>query len=115
MPALSPFHGRQFYADQFERLFRKPKASLVVVQGRRRIGKSAFVKHCGLTFGDHFIKLEGLGPREGGGAAEQLAAFAEQLAAQTKMPRVALESWPQAFQVLTQSLPAKGKVPIPAR
>ena len=110
MPALSPFHGRQFYADQFERLFRKPKASLVVVQGRRRIGKSAFVKHCGLTFGDHFIKLEGLGPREGGGAAEQLAAFAEQLAGQTKIPRVALESWPQAFQILAQALPAKGKV-----
>ena len=88
MPAIAPFHGRQFYADQFERLNRKPKASLVVVQGRRRIGKSAFVTHCGRTFAEHFLKFEGLGPREGGGAAEQLAAFAEQLAAQTKLPRV---------------------------
>jgi uncharacterized protein len=108
--ASFPFHGRQFLADQFERLFRKPKASLVVVQGRRRIGKSAFVTHCGRTLADHFIKLEGLGLREGIGAEEQLRAFGEQLAAQTKMPRVALEGWPQAFQVLAQSLPTKGKV-----
>ncbi|MDH4475457.1 MAG: hypothetical protein QE274_03205, partial [Verrucomicrobiaceae bacterium] len=86
MPALFPFHGRRYYADQFERLFRKPKASLVVVQGRRRIGKSAFVTHCGQTYAQHFLKFEGLGPREGGGVVEQLAAFAEQLAAQTKLP-----------------------------
>ncbi|HBJ83079.1 MAG TPA: ATPase [Verrucomicrobiales bacterium] len=110
MPALFPFHGRRFYADQFERLFRKPKASLVVVQGRRRIGKSAFVTHCGQTYADHFLKFEGLGPREDGGVAEQLAAFAEQLAAQTKLPRMTLETWPQALQILATALPTTGKV-----
>jgi uncharacterized protein len=110
MPALFPFHGRRFYADQFERLFRKPKASLVVVQGRRRIGKSAFVTHCGQTYAQHFLKFEGLGPREGGGVVEQLAAFAEQLAAQTKLPRMTLESWPQAFQLLATMLPTQGRV-----
>lgn len=109
MPVQFPFHGRCYFADQFERLFRKPKASLVVVQGRRRIGKSAFVSHCGKTFADQFLKLEGLGPREDGGKAEQLAAFAEQLAAQTSQPRVKLESWGQAFQMLAAGLPAKGK------
>ncbi len=110
MPDLFPFHGRRFYADQFAQLLRRTKPSLVVVQGRRRIGKSAFVTHCGRTYADHFLKFEGLGPREGIGLPEQLRAFAEQLAAQTKLPRVTLESWPQAFQMLSTALPAKGKV-----
>ena len=42
--------------------------------------------------------------------AEQLAAFAEQLTAQTKLPRMVLETWPQAFQILATALPLKGKV-----
>ena len=105
-----PFHGRRFEADQFARLFRSAKPSLVVVQGRRRIGKSAFVRHCGQTYADHFLKFEGLGPREGIGRAEQLAAFAEQMSAQTPLPKVALESWSQAFQLLCNALPAKGKI-----
>lgn len=110
MPSLNTFHGRAFYADQFGRLFRKNKASLVVVQGRRRIGKSAFVAHCGEKYADHFLKFEGLGPREGGGLTSQLTAFAEQLAAQTKLPRMTLESWPQAFQIMATALPNSGKV-----
>jgi uncharacterized protein len=109
VPDSFPFHGRRIYADQFARLFRLPKASLVVVQGRRRIGKSAFVAHCGRAYGDHFLKIEGLGPREGIGMAEQLASFAQQLSAQTQMPKLLLESWPQAFEVLANALPAKGK------
>lgn len=104
-----PFHGRRFHADQFARLLRQAKPSLVVVQGRRRIGKSAFVRHCGQTYGDHYLKFEGLGPREGIGKAEQLASFAEQLAAQTSLPKMTLESWPQAFQTLATVLPQKGK------
>jgi uncharacterized protein len=110
MPAFYPFHGRRFLADQFERLFRKPKASLMVVQGRRRIGKSAFVAYCGQAYAEHFLKFEGLGPREDIGMAEQLAAFSEQLAAQTKIPRLTLETWPQAFQLLASALPSSGKV-----
>jgi uncharacterized protein len=109
MSAFFPFHGRQYYADQFACLFRAPKAALVVVQGRRRIGKSAFVGHCGRTYADQFLKFEGLGPREGAGRAEQLEAFAEQLAAQTVLPKVRLDSWPQAFRMLASALPAKGK------
>ncbi len=110
MPALPPFHGRQDQAYRFEQLFRSRKASLVVVQGRRRIGKSAFVAHCGRTLADHFLKFEGLGPREDGGRTEQLEAFAEQLAAQSAVPKLTLNSWHQAFQVLASTLPAKGKV-----
>ncbi len=108
MPVAS-FHGRRFYEDQFARLFKPQKGSLVVVQGRRRIGKSAFVKHCGQTHADHYLKFEGLAPRENIGQAEQLAAFAQQLAAQTSFPQMQLESWPQAFQLLASALPSQGK------
>lgn len=109
MPDRLPFHGRRFHADQFARLLRQTKPSLVVVQGRRRIGKSAFVRHCGQTYADHFLKFEGLGPRVGLGRKEQLDSFAAQLAAQTALPKMAIGDWPQAFQVLASMLPAKGK------
>ncbi len=110
MPERFPFHGRRLLIDQFAGLFNKGRAALVVVQGRRRIGKSAFVNHCGNTYADHFIRLEGLGPREGIGRTEQLNAFAEQIAAQTRLPKVRLESWPQAFQMLAGALPVKGRI-----
>lgn len=109
MPERFPFHGRRLLVDQFAGLFNSRKAALVVVQGRRRIGKSAFVNHCGSTYADHFIRLEGLGPREDIGRTEQLDAFAGQLAAQTRLPKVRLESWPQAFQMLAGALPIKGR------
>ncbi len=43
---------------------------------------------------------------------EQLAVFAEQLSKQTKAPRLALDSWGTAFQLLASQLPSKGTVVI---
>jgi AAA+ ATPase superfamily predicted ATPase len=104
------FHGRRTEANHFAHLLSIAKPSLTVVQGRRRIGKSSFVRHCGQTYAEHHFKFEGLGPREGIGKEEQLASFAEQLSAQTSLPRMKLESWPQAFQTLASVLPPKGKM-----
>ena len=76
-------------------------------KGRRRIGKSTFIRQCATRF-DHFFAFEGLAPREGLSRADQLATFAQQLATQTKLPKVGLESWPQAFQLLSTVIPASG-------
>ena len=109
MPTSYPYHGRDDAQRQFAQLWRKPKASLVVLQGRRRIGKSAFAAQCAKTQAQHFLKFEGLAPREDQGREAQLAGFAAQLQAQTALPKLQLESWPQAFQLLANALPAKGK------
>ncbi|MCB1226749.1 MAG: AAA family ATPase [Verrucomicrobiales bacterium] len=109
MPALPTYHGRDEAQRQFGELWSKPKASLVVLQGRRRIGKSAFAAQCAKTQAQHFLRFEGLAPRDEQGREDQLAAFAEQLHAQTALPRLKLESWPQAFQLLANALPASGR------
>jgi hypothetical protein len=51
---------------------------------------------------------EGLAPREHIGRREQLEAFTESLAAQTKAPKITLDSWPQAFKLLASLLPSSG-------
>lgn len=109
MPTALPYHGRDDAQRQFGELWRKPRASLVVLQGRRRIGKSAFAARCAKTQAQHFLKFEGLAPRDEQGTENQLAAFAEQLHAQTALPLLKLESWPQAFQLLASALPASGR------
>ncbi len=105
---MALFVGREKEREEFRQLLRKKTASLVVCEGRRRIGKSTFVKECARD-ADHFLAFEGLPPRPGLGAKEQLEVFAQRLAEQTQAPKVGLESWPQAFQLLASLLPAKGR------
>jgi len=104
---MALFVGRETERTEFQQLFRKKTASLVVCEGRRRIGKSTFVRECARD-ADHFLSFEGLPPRPNIGRKEQLDIFAQRLADQTKAPKVALESWPQAFQLLASLLPATG-------
>lgn len=105
------FVGRESESEEFRRLLGRKAVALVVCQGRRRIGKSTFIRHCAGE-ADHFLSFEGLPPREGIGRQSQLGAFAEALARQTKAPKVGLESWPQAFQLLASVLPAAGSIVV---
>ena len=85
---------------------RKRSPSLVTCRGRRRIGKSTLIREFGKEAGC-FLEFEGLAPRPGMGNADQLEAFSQQLARQTKLPRVTLDGWPQAFQLLVSTLSTK--------
>lgn len=98
------FVGRSQEQESFRQLLKKNRASLVICWGRRRIGKSTLVEHCAKTQADRFLRFEGLAPRPHIGREEQLNAFAGQLQEQTRLPRLQLESWPQAFQLLGSSL-----------
>jgi uncharacterized protein len=101
------FIGRESEREDFRPFLRRKAASLLVCQGRRRIGKSTFIRECAAE-ADHFLSFEGLPPREHIGRREQLEAFAESLAAQTRAPKVTLDSWPQAFKLLASLLPSSG-------
>jgi hypothetical protein len=103
------FIGRESEVAHFQQFLRKRAASLIVCQGRRRIGKSTLFRHCAKA-ADHFLFFEGLPPRDNIGKQNQLAAFADRIAAQTAAPRVSLESWPQAFQLLASVLPKSGHI-----
>jgi AAA+ ATPase superfamily predicted ATPase len=108
---MNPFIGRAQELAAFARLLEKPVASLVTCQGRRRIGKSRFVAE-GAKKAAHFLSFTGLPPREGLARQDQLNAFTSQLAAQSKAPRLALDSWPAAFQLLASQIPATGSAVV---
>ena len=105
---MALYVGREQETADFMKLRRKRTASLVICQGRRRIGKTTFIQRCGEKF-DHFLRFEGLAPRPGMTATHQLHAFAEQLANQTALPRLGLDTWPAAFQVLSTMIPSNGR------
>lgn len=108
---MSTFIGREQEKGEFRTILAKKTSSLVTCQGRRRIGKSRFIRECAAE-ADTFFEFSGLPPRPGLTKQEQLAVFAEQLAMQSKAPRLNLDSWATAFQLLSSQLPSKGTVVI---
>ncbi|MFH1843080.1 MAG: ATP-binding protein [bacterium] len=95
--------GREQQLRDLRCLLRKRSPSLVTCRGRRRIGKSTLIREFGKE-ADRFLEFEGLPPRPGLKNTDQLATFSEQLARQTMLPRVALNGWPQALQLLASTL-----------
>ncbi len=114
---MSTYFGREQEKREFQAILAKKTSSLVTCQGRRRIGKSRFIRECAGE-ADSFFEFSGLPPRSGlpsrSGLTkqEQLAVFADQLAKQSKAPRLILDSWATAFQLLASQLPAKGTAVI---
>ncbi|MCX6857237.1 MAG: ATPase [Verrucomicrobia bacterium] len=106
---MEDYIGRSEERQEFRRLLQKKTASLVTCQGRRRIGKSRFIHECAQE-ADHFLSFMGLPPREDIMKQAQLDAFADQLSQQTKAPKLPLDGWPSAFQLLASQLPASGTV-----
>ena len=97
------FVGRDQQLRDLKSLLRKRSSSLVTCRGRRRIGKSTLIREFGRTV-PRFLEFEGLPPRPDLGNADQLAAFSAQLAQQTSVPRLTLDNWPQAFELLASTL-----------
>jgi uncharacterized protein len=106
---MHPFVGRERELAEFRQLLRKKSASLVTCHGRRRVGKSRFVAECAKR-ADHFLSFVGLPPRDGLTKRDQLTAFADRLAEQTKAPKLPLDGWPTAFRLLASQLPPTGSV-----
>jgi AAA+ ATPase superfamily predicted ATPase len=97
------FIGRDKEFQQLTDLFSKTGSSLVVCRGRRRIGKSTLIEQFAKT-ASRFYQFQGLPPREAIGMREQLTAFSGQLSAQTGLPKMSIESWPQAFSFLASQI-----------
>ena len=61
---MKRFLGRETYLDKLSALWRKRTSSLVVVSGRRRIGKSTLVEEFAARSKCDFIEIVGLAPDE---------------------------------------------------
>ena len=108
---MTTFIGREREQAAFRELLAKKNSSLVTCGGRRRIGKSRFIRECAKQ-ANAFFEFSGLPPRPGLAKKEQLTAFFEQLARQFKAPPLPLENWATALQLLASQLPSKGTVVV---
>jgi len=85
------FYGRKDELRKLNGLLEKKTASLVVVSGRRRIGKSTLIQEFSKKF-DSFCEIQGLAPRNSITDVDQRKNFSEQMKNMFDIPAVALES-----------------------
>lgn len=98
----SIFVGRQPEMDRLKDLYNKKKPSLVVVKGRRRIGKSRLIgEFAKISHGQTFWSFAGLAPENGVSAQEQRDHFARALALILKISPMTFSDWSDAFEHLS--------------
>ena len=97
------FIGRRQELEQLSGLIKRDHSSLVVIKGRRRIGKSTLAVEFSKKF-NQFFRFEGLAPRQGQTAEDQLGEFAKQLQKQFAIPKVSFSDWGEAFTFLASQL-----------
>lgn len=99
---LKPFIGRASDLERLLTLHKKTIPSLVVVKGRRRIGKSRLISEFALQVPQSkFWSFAGLAPQEGVTAQTQRDYFARQLASILKLPPMTFQDWNDAFEHLS--------------
>lgn len=99
---MKPFVGRERELQRLEDLLKVGSASLVVIKGRRRIGKSRLAEEFGL--GKTYLPFSGLTPIRGVTAQDQKDAFAQTLSALFQLPPFTFTDWSDGFAHLTRYL-----------
>ena len=107
-----PFFGRGEIIDRLVALWNKRVPSLVTCRERRRIGKTTLIEQFAHQSKAKFIKLEGLKPKAKMSNADQLAAFASQLALQTQSEKSVPADWFAAFTRLDREIRGNGRTVI---
>jgi len=105
----SPFIGRLDELKRLKNLTRKKSASLVVVYGRRRVGKSRLIEEFGKRY--RFLRFSGLPPVKEGTEQDQRNEFSKQLAKQTGLPFLQAADWGDLFSLIAREA-REGRVVI---
>lgn len=92
------FIGRKRELDLLEQLVKKKSASLVVIRGRRRVGKSRLIKEFVLDK-DSWI-FSGLPPVPGITKQRQVDDFSAQISKNLRMPKIQVSDWVEHFTFL---------------
>ncbi len=103
------FIGRKKELAQLTLLLKKQSASLVVIKGRRRIGKSRLIQEFGQNF--NLLTFSGVPPTEKTTQQDQLQEFGWQLGKALKEPSFKEENWNDLFLRLATHT-RKGRVII---
>ncbi len=96
----APFIGRKAELKELERFSKKRSASLIVVQGRRRIGKSRLIEEFGKKLS--IYTFSGLAPSTKTTLQAQLDEFANQLSVVLGIPGIKGEDWTTLFLLLAK-------------
>lgn len=94
--------GRQKYLDRLRTLEQKQKASLVVIKGCRRVGKSRLAEE--FAKDKIYIPFTGLSPELNSTSQDQLNHFAQQLTERFELPPHTFLDWTDAFYALGRQL-----------
>lgn len=105
---MKPFVGRDNELRRLEDLSKSARACLVVIKGRRRIGKSRLAEEFGKN--KVFLPFSGLAPAKGVTAQDQRDAFARELASLFHLPPFTFTDWSDAFAHLSRHLTTKQTV-----
>jgi AAA+ ATPase superfamily predicted ATPase len=95
------FIGRKNELQQLKSLQSKKNSNLVVLRGRRRIGKSTLIQ----KFSEHFplfVEIQGLSPSQFSTNQEQLDHFAAKLSLIFNSRQESFHDWTEAFHSLIQ-------------
>lgn len=93
-----PFFGREKELSALSELQKKKSASLVVIKGRRRIGKSRLAREYGKFF-ERCLLFTGLPPTKGVGSEKQRKEFIRKME-ELKIPRLPGNDWGDLFRDL---------------
>lgn len=98
----SIFIGRKVELERLEALYKKPSSNLVVVKGRRRIGKSRLIAEFAKTrCKKNFWSFAGLAPEGGISSQKQRDHFARQLSGMAQVPPMTFRDWSDALEHLS--------------
>ena len=92
------FIGRDTELHELKKIQERQSANLVVIQGRRRIGKSRLIEE----FAKHqkFYSFIGIAPTKDTTKEMQLEEFARQLSEQFSLPKFTMDDWGDLFTML---------------
>jgi len=92
------FIGRYLELETLNRVLRRRSATLIVIKGRRRIGKSRLAEK--FAQGKKFYEFTGLSPTDETTAQQQRDEFARQLSEQLSLPGLKGNDWGDLFTLL---------------
>ncbi len=98
----TPFVGRFNELEKLRNLTRKKTSSLIVVYGRRRVGKSRLIEEFSKEF--RFLRFSGLTPTKRMTKQDQKNEFAQQLSKQTGFPYIEAKDWGDLFSILAREI-----------
>lgn len=108
MSDMKPFVGRDDELKKLADLSKSGRSCLVVIKGRRRIGKSRLAEEFGKS--KEFLPFSGLAPVKGVSAQDQRDAFAHQLTSLFNLGPSTFFDWSDVFSQLSKSLTGKPTV-----